>query len=363
MVKSTFTTRSVRSLMIAAPALVLAPTGCAQQRGLQETRETNAAQDMRLYRSRAPTIEGALTLEDALDYAARHNIEAWIAAEEVRIQQESVTQMTLRMLPSLRLGTGHQERSRYDASSSQSLETGNESLEPSFSSEKRGTTFDISATWNLLDFGISFLRARQQENRASISMQRERRTRQNLAFQVVRAYWRAAAAKEIAGQAEFLNADISALLEKTRNEIAAKAISQVEGLKRETSFMQRQDELRQYEREYLSAKTELANLIGLSPNTPFVLAPVDFQEHVNTVQHDTVTLEWQALRSRPELFEKDLEQVISRDEAYVAIAQMLPSPAVFWRCAYDSNRFLAFRHWNTIGINASWDLLAVPHRL
>jgi outer membrane protein TolC len=344
-------------------AIAIVAAGCAPQPGLQEARDANAKQDMEVYRCRGPTIDGPLTLQDALDYAARHNIGAWIAAEESRFQQELATQSTLKLLPSLKLGSDYQDRSRFDASSSQSLETGGQSLEPSFSSEKRTASFDISVTWNLLDFGISFLRARQQSNRVTISIQRQRRVRQNLTWQVTRVYWRAIAAREVAERAEPINQAIAAMLEKTRQEIDDQTISQTEGLKRETSFLQRQDELRRYQREYLTAKMELSRLIGLPPGTPFTLARVDFNKPLEAAEYDAAELEWEALRQRPELFEKDLEQAISRDEAHIAISQMFPSPAMFWRLNYDSNRFLAFSHWNTVGLNASWDLLAIPHQI
>ncbi len=346
-----------------ALAIAIASAGCAPQPGLQEARDANAEQDMESYRCRGPTIDGPLTLQEALDYAVRYNIEAWIAAQESRFQRELATQSTLKLLPSLKLGSDYGDRSRFDASSSQSLETGQQSLEPSFSSEKRTASFDISATWNLLDFGISFLRARQQNNRVTISIQRQRRVRQNLTWQVTRVYWRAIAAREVADRAEPINQAIAAMLEKTRQEIDDQTISQTDGLKRETSFLQRQDELRRYRREYLTAKMELSRLIGLPPGVPFTLARFDFNKPLEAAEFDAAELEWEALRQRPELFEKDLEQDISRDEAHIAIAQMFPSPAMFWRLNYDNNRFLAFSQWNTLGINASWDLLAIPHQI
>ncbi len=361
--KPIFTSRWKCRLRVGALWTALATAGCAPQASLNELRDMHAAEDMKVCRSRAPTLNRPLTLEQALDYAARHNVDAWIAAQEIEFQRELATQSTLKMLPSLKLGAAHQERSRFDASSSQSLETGNQSLEPSFSSEKRSDTFDISATWNLLDFGISFLRARQQGNRISISLQRERRIRQNLAFQVVRAYWRAAAAGEVSDKTEFIEAQISTMLEKTHAEVADKTISQIEALKRETSFLQRQDEFRRYKREHMKAKAGLAKLIGLPPGTGFVMAKVDFSRSMNLFVYDTFELQREALRSRSELFEKDLEQVISRDEERLAIAQMMPGATLFWRSSYDSNRFLAFSHWNTIGLNASWDLLAIPHQI
>ncbi|UCE59905.1 MAG: TolC family protein [Phycisphaerales bacterium] len=352
-----------RRCLIAASVSVAFASSCGLQAGSRHARIMNAALDLKAYQASAPVISHPLTLDKALELADRHNIEVWIAAAESRYQHELATQSTLKMLPSLMAGTEYGERSRYDASSSQSLETGKESLEPSFSSEKRTRTFDVSATWNLLDFGISYLRARQQNNRVFIVAQRERRVRQNLVLQVTQAYWRAVAARESAGDAEKINTEVSAKLASMRGQIADKTISELDALKRETSLLERQDELRRYKREFLKAKTELGKLIGLVPGTSFTLAEVDLDQPVDELDFDAEALEQEALQSRPELYEKDSEEAISRDEARIALARMFPSPAMFLRFDYNSNRFLVFDHWNTLGIRASWDLLSIPQQL
>jgi len=352
----------IYSLLLFVPATALVSTGCGPQATIKQMRAVNASMDMAAYRAHAPTIDGPLTLEDALDYATRYNIEVWIAAQESKFEHELATQSALKMLPSLMAGTQYNERSQFDASSSVSLKTGKESLEPSYSSEKRVNTIDISATWNLLDFGISFLRSRQQSKRVLMAMENERRVRQNLALQVTRAYWRTATARDSAEEAERIGKEISVMLESIHAEIDEKTISEVDGLQRETSLLQRQDELRRHRREYLKAKTELAGLIGLPPGTAFTLAEVDFDEPVDPFEYCIEDLEREALRSRPELFEKDLEEAILHDEAVIAIAQMFPSPAAFWRLEYDNNRYLVFDQWNTVGIRASWDLLTLPQQ-
>ncbi len=353
---------SVWPLSVTAAYVVLL-VGCGPHVGLEQMRLTNAAFDMKTYRTQAPVISEPLTLEDALNYAARYNIDVWIAAHETRFEQELATQSTLKMLPSLMARSGYSDRSKFDASSSQSLESGEESLEPSYSSERYVRTFEIAATWNLLDFGISYLRARQQGNRVIVAMERERRAQQNLALQVTRAYWQAVTARVSAREAEQINEQVTATLKKIRQEVEEKSISEVDGLRRETSLLERQEELLRYERGYMKAKTELASLIGLSLGTALTLADVDFDEPVDEAAHDIEELEAEALHSRPELFEKDLEEAMSRDEAHAALAQMFPSPAMFLQLNYSSNRFYVFDHWNTVGLRASWDLLAIPQQI
>lgn len=48
------------------------------------------------------------------------------------------------------------------ASSSRSVLTGRQSLEPSTSQDRRRATADLTASWNVLDFGVSYYQAQQQ---------------------------------------------------------------------------------------------------------------------------------------------------------------------------------------------------------
>lgn len=353
----------VRSGQLVTLAATFATLGCAAQRGRQETRDFYASTDMAAYIVRAPVISEPLTMQDALDYADRYNIHVWIAAKERDFQKELATQSLLKMLPSMIAGAETKERSTFDASSSQSLASGEESLEASLSSGKQNDTWNVSATWNLLDFGISFLRARQQKNRVGIAEERERRVRQNLALEVTQAYWRAVTARESAAEAEHIREEIAASIEKVERQIVDRTLSEIDGLKSEATLLSQQEGIRQYKRNYSTARAELGALMGLPPGARFTLAEVDLDQGAPLVEFDIAALECETLRSRPELFEKDLEEAISRDEVHVALAQMFPSLSLFWRYDNDRNRFLVFNDWYTAGLRASWDLLAIPQKM
>lgn len=370
--------------------LGLLTVGCAVPPGRETMREQAATGDLAAYRARAPEVPSPVTLADALRLADTWNVEVWIAAQERKVQEELRTQSLLKLLPSLVAGVESRHRSELDAASSVSLDRGEQSLEPSYSSDKTARMWDLSATWNLLDFGLSMCRARQQSNRVAIAAERERRIRQNLAFEVTRAYWQAVTTAVVAAEAERVGHEVDAALARLAEETENKTIAPADGLKRETILLEHLEELQRYRRLHLQAKTELATLMGLPPGTRIELdtpavdeppalptlsgrgcgrvPPSDGLEDVDAPpaagpDADLAALETEALRRRPELFEKDREEWISRDEAYIALAQMFPSFAVFWRYDWDHNRYLAFNEWSTVGLRASWDLLAIPSLL
>ncbi len=394
----TFVSHSVQAsrrcpLVLAA---LLGVTGCTLPADRLEARARQAVADLAACRSRAPALTQPITLPEALAYADRYNIEAWVTRREREFEHELTTQSWLKLLPSLLAGTESRHRSELDAASSVSLERGQQSLEASYSSPQTRRVWDITATWNLLDFGISFFQARQQANRLAIAAERERRVRQNLALEVTRVYWQAVAARAVAVEARRVGCEVDATLQRIQAEVAAQTMPALEGLKREAVLLEYQEELQRYERAYQAALAELAGLLGVPPGSPLELAQVDldapppdlgqdldYAGPVNAAAASTASdrptgaptepaadrpaaavaeLESEALRRRPELFEKDCEQWISRDEAHIALARMFPSFAVFWRYDWDDNPYLAFNEWRTVGLRATWDLLSLPQQ-
>ncbi len=344
-------------MLVAAGTLL----GCAIP-GREEIRRQNAAADLAFYRGRAPQIDGPITLASARQLAAAHNIDAWLADLDRRFQRELTTQSVLKLLPSLMAGVENRRRSVLDASSSESFDRGTQSLEPSYSSDLRTRTWDITLTWSLLDFGVAYFRTRQAADREWITAERARRVRQNLTLEVTRAYWQAVTARQAAQEAEKAAGEVAAALERIGREVQQKTVSNIEGLKSETRLLEQQEELRRYKRAYLTAKTELATLMGLEPGTQFELAEVDLQAAPAPIGDDVATLENEALLCRPELFEKDHEESISRDEAWIALAQMFPNLSLLYRTEGSDNRFLLFKEWDTTGLRATWDMLLLPQQ-
>jgi len=352
-------------VLIFCALVTIVITGCVshQPSDWQDVRRANAEADMQTYRQRGPKLTEPLTLSQAIAYAQQYNIDVWMAANEREYQHELTTHAKLAMMPTLAAGAEYAHRDKYDASSSQSLTTGKESLELSYSSEKTRNAFDLSSTWSLLDFGIGFYRVRQQEQRELIALMRERRLQQTLALQVTQLYWQAVAARESARTAEVLSRDVMQIIETLRKETSQKSISTVDGLAKETALLSQLEELRRYPRAYQQACTELARAIGLPPGTPLTLADVDFNAMIPPASIDIDSMENEALTNRPELYEKDFDEAISRDEVRITIAQMFPNVSLFYRYEWDANRFLAYDTWNTLGVRTSWDLLAIPSQI
>lgn len=354
--------KHVRQYSIVA-CVVTVLGGCAAPVSREALREQNADRDLAAFAAGAPAPGEGLTLEQAVEYALQHNLDATLAETEREIQDELRTGSKLALLPLLMAQTEYSRRSKNIASSAESIETKQQTLEPSRSSEKHVRTREISLIWNLLDFGISYYRSRQATNEVSIAAERLRRVRQNLVLDVTRTYYECVVAREAAGMARSLVDRAKGRQQTLRKQVESKTVSQVSGLEHETRLIEMQIKLQAFEREYRAAKTRLASLMGAPVHADFSLAEADFSTMPTGLEMDMKAFEQEALLNRPELFQQDCEEKISADNARIAIVQMFPRPSLFLRWEGDENKFLHHQAWTTAGLRASWDLLAIPRRV
>ena len=92
-----------------------------------------------------------LTLEKAFAMALKYNLENRVALLETTLANNSFDLSKTELLPELAANAGYTNRSNELASFSNSVLTGDESLESSSSQEREQLNGSISFSWNLLD--------------------------------------------------------------------------------------------------------------------------------------------------------------------------------------------------------------------
>ncbi|XLM21069.1 TolC family protein, partial [Chromobacterium piscinae] len=145
-------------------------------------------------------LTAPVTLQEAMARALKYNLDYRVKLMEEAMAQRQLDLSSLDMLPKLALAAGYTARNKDNASSSQNVATGEQSLVPSISSEKHDRTADLNLSWNVLDFGVSYFSAQQQADRVLILEQRKRRVAQQLMQQVREAWWQAAGAQRLQGR-------------------------------------------------------------------------------------------------------------------------------------------------------------------
>lgn len=323
-------------------------------------RENNANTDLEEIYEESCLPDHPVTLAEAIQIALDNNLDVRLQQLELAVQCETYMQDMLREIGQLNAFTELRHRNRNTGSSSQSL-TNQPPAPPSISSEQDSRVAELHYVFNILDYGLAYYQARQDLDRYQILRQRHLRARQNLVLDVFRAYYRAAVAKRAVDRAENLIADLKKRQAMIQSEVTERAVSELRGLTQEDRIVDIEIKLYAFRNEYRSAMAELQALMGIPPSSQMEIVALVL-DNVEIPKVDISDLEWEALTHRPELFGQDFQVWSDMDEIRRSIINMYPSVALFGGYNHDSNKFLLYHNWWTIGIRAAWDLLSLPSK-
>lgn len=306
-----------------------------------------------------------LSPAQAVAYALSHSIDAKVAEIEAEYQNESRVAARRRLLPSLTARYSLNHSNHAAARWSESTKSGNQSLESSYSSEQTTRQSEIGAMWNIIDFGVGYLRTRQQGERVLHSEQQRRRVRQQIVLDVLTQYWRTAAATAVSAEAETIKAELEKQGEDVRDSVELRILSGAEGARRELAVHNGLAELEQYRRAATQAKLELARVLGCDGTVELHLSGFagDRVKIPKLPNDNPWTLQAAALKRRPELYQQDAQERIAEDEARLALLQMAPNANLSFNLNHDPDKFLEWNNWMTVGARVSWNLLNIPARM
>ena len=336
------------------------PFGCAvtpRPLTLQEL-ETRTEKDLQAMFADQEPVAGPITLYGAMARAVKYNLNYRLKLMEKALANRQHDVSKYDLLPELTSAAGYRHRNNFRGSSSRSLLTGQQSLEVSTSEETEIFTVDyLQLTWNVLDFGVSYVRAQQQADRVLISEEQRRKVIQNIIQDVRSAYWSAVGS-------ERLKREMTQLLEKTKSALdnSRKIAGQRLRAPRESLVYQRAllENIRllwELIQRLDRAKKELAALMNLNPGEAFSIAEPDWGSiAMPSFNVPVEELERMAMLHRPELKEEDYRARISALEVRRAMLSMLPGLELNFNYNYDNNDFLFNNLWYTVGSRISWNI-------
>jgi len=319
--------------------------------------DQRAKQDFALAFSLQPEISKELTLEEAIARALKFNFDNRLKQMELALAASSLDVAKWQMLPSLSVSAGYMSRDNDQGSSSLSLLTRRQSLEPSTSEDRHRSQYGAVIAWNVLDFGVSYVRAKQSANQVLIANERHRKVIQNIINDVRYAYWRAAGAEALADDLQKLTDRVSDALARSRQIEEGRLMPPLQALAYQRALMDTMQLLMSRRNELLNAKLELSALINIKPGTQFKVAAAKDLPKLPALPANVEKLEQDALRNRPELLEEDYRFRISELEVQKSLLSLLPGLDLSYGHRYDSNSYLYNHAWRAGTINVSTNLL------
>ena len=304
-------------------------------------------------------VSGPVDLYEAMARALKYNLDARVELMHKMLAQTQLDLSHYAMLPRLAANAGFDGRSNFAGGLAQSLITGRQILEPFTSAEKNIFSADLSLSWNVLDFGMSYIRAKQAADDVLIAEEERRRVANRVMQDVRIAYWRAVSAERMLPSLKMLDEWVKSALEKAQAIQDEKLSAPLVPLQYKLDLLNAQRFIQQLFRELSTAKLQLAALINLPPGQEQAMVLMVPEREARTLKlpFEMSVLEERALEARPELRMIDYRRRINAHETKAAILEMLPSLNLLVGGNYNSNSFLFNNHWAAYAARASWNLL------
>jgi hypothetical protein len=231
------------------------------------------------------------------------------------------------------------------------------SANPSTSRDRSTWAKDITFSWNILDFGLSYVRAQQAADQTLIAQEQKRKVINRVIEDVRTAYWRAVSADRLLSGFNKLEGRVQSALRNTRALKRNGQTSPIAALTYERELVDIKRQAQRLQREMRTSKIQLAALMNLKPGEHFhlVLPKRQLASLKLTIpQNEIFTL---ALQNRPELREIAYRGRIEEKETKAALLELLPGLQLYAGANYDTNSYLLNNNWISWGAKASWNAM------
>ena len=298
-----------------------------------------------------------IDLYTAIALAIKNNKELKIKLLENALANRQIDKIKFEMLPSLAANAGYSGSDKYRTTTSANVSNADTAgvmgTTYTTSSEKSIANQDIGFTWNALDFGLSYIKAGQSNNRYLISDEAEKKATHNIVREVIRTYWNSLSAEKLIKKYDPLLIKVDSALNDSQKIEELLLTKPMDALLYQKELLDIQRALQTQKQIFIDAKIQLGTLMGLLPNHKFKI--VDTNEPLTILDMSLKGMEEHALIHRPELIENHYEERISVQQAKAGIVSLLPGLNFNAAWTSSSNDYLMnktnFEYGSTLGAN------------
>jgi outer membrane protein TolC len=304
-------------------------------------------------------ITGGLTLYEAMARALKYNLDYRVEMMQQSLRSAEVALASSDMLPKLVASAGWAGRDSFLSTAHLDLPTGKVTPPRATASDKEGRTSEITFSWNILDFALSYARAKQAADKYLIAETGKRKVVHRILEDTRTAYWRAVTADRMVSKLRRLDGRLNLAINSARLQGVEGAASPITALTYERELVQIRVKIEQLQRELKLAKAQLAALIDLPPGIEFNLAAQQEPALPAVMSMSASEMVNEALFNRPELREIAYQRRVNEREATAALLELLPGLKLYATNNEDSNSFLLNENWVTMGASAAFNLMKV----
>ena len=304
-------------------------------------------------------ITGPISIHEAIARALKYNLDYRVELMQQTLAQKNLDLAGYDMLPKLSANLGNDARDNWSGATSRSLLSGRQSLEPSTSADRDIFSAKLGLTWNVLDFGVSYVRAQQAADKVLAREEQKRKVVNRIIQDVTTTYWRAVSNERLKNRMSNLADRVSAALDQSQLVMEKKLTNPLAALTYQRDLLGIQRELQQLQRTLALGKSQLAALMNLKPGTEFQLLLPENLEWTRGFNPNWDKLEQLALENRSELRSLVYEKRAVLNEAKAALVAMLPGLEFGGNYNYSNNSFLFNNDWWNVSSQLAWNLMSL----
>jgi outer membrane protein TolC len=358
--------RIIRTLLFLSVALPLA--GCAVSPKPWTEAELSKLSTVNFERVTLgqEAVSGPISLYEAMARALKYNLDYRIELMQSALRKSETVYSTAQMLPQLTSNAGYTARDSFFQTTSLDIPTGIE-VGPGqgihspnlVSQDKAYNDGDVTFSWNVLDFALSYVRARQAADTYLIAQETKRKTIQHIIEDTRTAYWRAVSCDRLARKLHKLELRVKKAIGNSRATAAAGAESPLTALTYERELVKIRQTAENIQHELSLARSQLAALIDVAPGSQFALVDENISAPTVVLGMSAEEMVAEAIFNRPEIREVAYQTRINEAEATAALLEVLPGLKLFGGDAFNDNHFLLHNNWMSWGMAASENLIKV----
>ncbi len=355
--------QQVTALLLSCFAVMLLLNGCKSPDDYRKQRAEFTIKHFNKFKLKKIPKGKVFTLPECINNALEHNLDLKVYDIEEMIARENKTAEMLGMLPDLNVSYNATARSNTPASSSRKLAGSGATYGASQGQDKNIGDFRIEMLLSVLDFGLAFINSSQAKDRMLVKRQQTIRAAQNLSLQVVKTYFKVAAAQRAINITRDLLRRCQSRNKLLDNIAQRHILSPFRLFDEHKRFVNLEKRLTAYIRSYENACIELRALMGYFPNQDIKVDASALKKFTKVKLPDIELMEKIALLQRAELYQLDVNRHITVNEARKAILMMFPNVRIFVNFNHSSNSFLYYQSWWEIGARAAYNLLKLPQQV
>lgn len=293
-------------------------------------------------------VTNAITLYEAMARALKYNLDFHVELYNEALASRQADLARLDTLPNLVASASYTGRSN---------DSGN--LGSSVFPDREKFQDDIALSWNILDFGLSKVRAEQAADEVLVAREQRRKIINRVIEDVRTAYWRAVSADRLVVGLRRLEGRTKRAMTNAEALQKDGQTSPLTSLTYQRELVEIQQRIQRLQKDLSLAKMQLAALMNIRPGEHFTLAQPARRATSTDLVMTGEEMVFAALENRPEIRDIQYKLRINSKEARKAFLQMLPSANLFATANFDSDNYLYNSNWVGWGAKATWNLLSV----